>query len=114
MSNFFNDMDIGEALKESLSEVLEYEKGNLNLKTFIRLNIPELAKFSAEEIKNIRLDFNCTQNTFAKLLGVSKSTIEYWEAGKSSPSGSSSRMLALMKNKKETFIKEDLKLIGIF
>jgi putative transcriptional regulator len=113
MSDFFNDMNIGEALKESLNEVLEYEKGNLNLKAYIKLNVPELAKFSAEEIKNIRLDLKCTQNMFAKILGVSKSTIEYWEAGKSSPAGSSSRMLALLKNKKETFIKDDLKLIGM-
>jgi len=112
MSDFFEKMDIGNALKESLNEVLEYEKGNISLRTFIRSNIPDLPDFKASEIKSIREEIKCTQATFAKLLGVSKSTIEYWEAGKSKPAGSSRRMLALIKNKKETFIKEDLKLIG--
>jgi putative transcriptional regulator len=112
MSDFFDKMDLGEALKESLNEALEYEKGNMDLRTFIKSSIPELPNFKADEIKSIRLSINCTQNSFAKLMGVSKSTVEYWEAGKSVPAGSSQRMLALIKNKKEKFITDDLKLMG--
>jgi putative transcriptional regulator len=112
MNSFFDNLNLGEALKESLNEALDYEKGKIDLRTFIKSNIPELSKFKGEEIKKIRLSIDCTQKSFAKLMGVSQSTVEYWESGKSVPSGSSQRMLALINNKKDKFIKEDLKLIG--
>ena len=53
MSDFFEKIDIGKALKESLNEALEYEKGNIDLRTFIRTNIPDLPNFEASEIKSI-------------------------------------------------------------
>ncbi len=37
---------------------------------------------------------------FAQYLGVSPKTVEAWEAGKNKPSGSSSRLLELLDEKK--------------
>ena len=38
-----------------------------------------------EDIKNLRLNALLTQDEFAKLLGVSYTTINRWENGKSTP-----------------------------
>ncbi|HBP38611.1 MAG TPA: hypothetical protein DD640_07715 [Clostridiales bacterium] len=39
-----------------------------------------------------------TQTVFASVLGVSKKTIESWEAGLNHPSGASARLLQLLQD----------------
>lgn len=109
----FKNFDFAKSLKDSLSESIEHTKGEIRLRTFIRTNIPELPNIRGEEVKKIRESIDCSQSIFAELLGVSKKTVEYWESGKNVPNGSAQRLLALLKNKKENFIKEDLTKIGI-
>lgn len=109
----FENFDFAESLKESLKECISHTKGEVRLRTFIRSNIPELPHIQGEEIKEIRESIDCSQSIFAEILGVSKKTVEYWESGKNIPNGSAQRLLALLKNKKVDFIKEDLQKIGL-
>ena len=106
--NFFDDMTFGEALETSLKQAIDHAKGKKTLRSQIRSNIPEITKFKGDEVKEIRLSINCTQEMFSKIMGVSVSTVEYWESGKNTPNGSAQRLLSLIKLKKEKFIEEDL------
>lgn len=108
----FENLNFAESIKESLKECIDYEKGDIRLRTFIRSNIPELPHFQGKEVKEIRESIDCSQSIFADILGVSKKTVEYWEAGINIPNGTAQRFLALLKNKKTDFIKEDLQKIG--
>lgn len=108
----FENMNFAESLKESLKEAVLHAKGEVRLRTFIRSNIPILPHIQGDEIKSIRESLDCSQSMFAEIIGVSKKTVEYWESGKNIPNGSAQRLLALMKNKKTDFVKDDLQKIG--
>ena len=109
----FENFDVAESLIKSLKECLAYEKGEVRLRTFNHPIVPELPSFQGNEVKEIRESINCSQSIFAAILGVSKKTVLYWESGKNIPNGSAQRLLALLKNKKSDFIKEDLQNIGL-
>jgi len=111
-TEFFENMDFGETLKSSFKECLEYERGERKLRSVIRANIPKLTTFKGNDVKEIRNSIGFTQEMFAELFGVTKTTVEYWESSKNTPSGPSQRLLSLIKNKKDEFIKQDLLKIG--
>jgi putative transcriptional regulator len=111
--NFFGDITFGEALETSVKQAINHAKGKKILRSQIRSNIPEITKFKGNEIKEIRLSINCTQKMFSKIMGVSVSTVEYWESGKNIPNGSAQRLLSLIKVKKEKFIEEDLMKLNV-
>jgi DNA-binding transcriptional regulator YiaG len=46
-----------------------------------------------QQIRDLRLDLGLTQGAFAKKLGLERSTISVWEAGKKTPSPLSIRKL---------------------
>ncbi len=98
---------------ESPNKYNSNTKRQKRLRNLIRTNIPELPHIKGKEIKEIRESIDCSQALFAEILGVSKNTVEYWESGKNVPNGSAQRLLALIKNKKVDFIKEDLQKIGL-
>jgi len=95
MSDQFNSM------MEGLTDLLEYAKGD---KTKGRsrvvevkgLSVTPLKQYSKEEIKRIRLSHNLTLRTFADCFGVSQKTVESWERGDNSPSGSSIRLFQIL------------------
>lgn len=86
--NLFDDIMTG------LNEAVEYEKGNLNVKT-TKMSVADTDKFSPVEIKTIRVGTGLTQMLFARYMGVSVKTIEAWEAGRNHPDGPACRLLAL-------------------
>ena len=55
-------------------------------------------KFTAEDVKNIRVRNHLTQSLLAKFLCVSKKTVEAWESGRNQPNGPSRRLLELLDN----------------
>ena len=61
-----------------------------------RFDTAPLQEYSAEEIKGIRNRLNMTQAVFALFMGISKKTVEAWEAGTNHPSGAASRLLSMM------------------
>lgn len=52
-------------------------------------------EFEAGEIKEIRNGLGMTQTVFAMFMGVSKKTVEAWEAGRNMPDGPARRLLAM-------------------
>ena len=65
-----------------------------NIKTSKRsIIVVPVKQFSKEEIKAIRNKTKMSQRLFASYLGVSVKTVEAWESGKNTPSGSTSRLL---------------------
>ena len=86
-----------DVIMEGLNDIIAYQNGD---KTRARSRIREtpptikpVAEYSKEDIKNIRINLNLSQRTFADVLGVSQRTVEAWESGANSPAGSSSRII---------------------
>ena len=52
--------------------------------------------YEATDIKKIRNDIGATQVVFASIMGVSKKTVEAWEAGRNKPDGPARRLLAMV------------------
>lgn len=63
-----------------------------------RVTAAPLPTYSAVEIKEIRNKLQMTQAVFALFMGVSKKTVEAWEAGQNTPSGAALRLLFLADN----------------
>ena len=66
-----------------------------------RVAVAPMHTYSAIEIKEIRKKLHMTQAVFALFMGVSKKTVEAWEAGQNIPEGSSMRLLFLADNDPE-------------
>lgn len=53
--------------------------------------------FEEPEVKAIREQTGLSQNHFARLIGVSKRTLENWEQGRRSPTGPARALLKIVK-----------------
>lgn len=102
-------MNVFESIMTGLNEAVEYEKGRGKART-VQLTVAPVPDFTAEEIKAIRRSLKMTQSTFAALMGVSKKTVEAWEAGTNIPRGTARRMLGLLKS--DNAIPSKYKLVG--
>ena len=88
---------MGQELIEALQEVLDYAQGKIELRT-TRLSIsPVCETISAESIKETRKMLGMSQGVFAIVMGVSKKTVESWEAGRYVPDGAARRLISIMK-----------------
>ena len=90
-------MSVYESIMRGLNEAIEYEKGNIKAKT-TKLSVAPLPDVKSTDVKNIRLSLDMTQVIFAAVMGVSVKTVEAWEAGTNTPSGTARRMLSLLKS----------------
>ena len=87
---------MGKELIESMQELLDYSAGKIDLKT-TRFNItPVCDTISVEQIKETRKKLGMSQGVFAVVLGVSKKTVESWEAGRYTPDGAARRLISIM------------------
>ena len=87
MRRFFDE------IMASINETSEAAKSNkLKVKVFVK----PVKKYSAEDVKKVRLSVNMTQAMFAGMLGVSQKTVEAWESGRNVPMGPASRILDLL------------------
>lgn len=87
-----------ERLKSGLKDGIAYQKGESELRSF-SLSIPDPPKiYAAEDIKALRHSFQMSQSAFSRLLSVSKKTVEGWEQGVRTPSGSAARLLQFIEN----------------
>ncbi len=82
-------------IKLGLEEAIAHERGELKAKT-VKLSVEPVKKWSASEIKQIRVSMGMTQPIFAKVIGVSDKAVEAWEAGRNTPAGPAGRMLSMM------------------
>jgi len=101
MSTLFED------LKDGLQEALDYAQGKVRPGTRVmRREIIAPVTRSSAAIKKLRLSLGKTQEVFAQLLGVSKKTVEAWEAGTKKPSGSVLRLFQVLE--RDLALVEDL------
>lgn len=104
-NQFFED------LKNSLGQAVDYVEGNPTKARTKTVVIKELAAFSAQDIKDLCLQMNLTQKSFAALIGVSVKTIESWEHGTNQPSGAARRLLEILSN--QPHVAEEQQIVSI-
>ena len=97
MNSLFED------LKEGLQEAIEFEKGRISAKKTTYMIAP-VKEFNPSEIRTIRTEAGMTQTIFACYMGVSKKTVEAWEAGRSHPTGPAFRLMGILSEHKEQAI----------
>lgn len=90
-------MGVYESIIKGLNEAIDFEKGNSEVKT-VTLSVAPLPDIKSDDIKNIRRSLDMTQMIFAAVMGVSVKTVEAWETGTNTPSGSAKRMLSLLRS----------------
>ncbi|MCK4543525.1 MAG: helix-turn-helix domain-containing protein [Spirochaetales bacterium] len=69
------------SITTGLNQAIEYERGKLKNVKRQRVTISPIPHFEGQSIKKIRDKLHLSQNTFANVIGVSKKTVEAWEAG---------------------------------
>jgi DNA-binding transcriptional regulator YiaG len=91
-------MSIKEQLKDGLQFMKDLNSGKADIKTMRTTTFKETQEhFQPEEIKHLREDvLKVSQAVLAKSLSVSLRTVQAWEIGNNSPSGSSAKLLHLM------------------
>jgi len=88
-------MNVYDSLLKGLQEAVEYEKGNITLRSNT-YSVADLENFSADDIKLIRKNTGLSQAAFGLAMGVSKKAVEAWESGKNKPVGPARRILVLV------------------
>lgn len=98
----FND------LQKSLYQAIDHAKGKPSKTRTKTVEIKELANFTAEDIKTLRLQMQLTQKSFAALMGVSIKSLESWERGTNHPSGSASHLLEILRNEPQVAEQQEI------
>ena len=73
--------------------------GVQTMREFDALCLPEVEKYDAAHIKEIREKAHVSQAVFAAYLNISPSTVRAWEQGGKHPQGSSLKLLNLVAHK---------------
>lgn len=89
-------MNVFESIMNGLNEAVEYEKEKKGARS-VRITIAPPPEVTASEIKEIRQSLKMTQRTFAAVMGVSNKTVEAWEKGTNTPTGTARRMIGMLK-----------------
>ena len=93
-------MDVSKSIIKGLVEAVEYEKGNKSKARSNTIKIADLPQFHGNQIRDIRVNLQLSQNAFAKAIGVSAKTVESWEADRNIPNGPAQRLLNMIKKDK--------------
>lgn len=88
--------DLEPKLAESLAQLQAYAAGDASGVLVEELPIKTAPTYSAADIKKIRQSLHATQRVFAYYLAVSPRTVEAWETGRTTPSGSTRRLIQLI------------------
>ena len=89
MSTLFDD------LQEGLLQAIDYAKGKGPART-ITYRIDPVVELNKDQIREIRMQAQMTQNVFANYLGVSVKTVEAWERGRTHPTGPAFRLMSFL------------------
>jgi putative transcriptional regulator len=88
------------AIHETVSDY--FEAGVIDKATMLRFDkacLTPIEDFTGEEIRQLREREQVSQSVFAHYLNVSKGTVSKWECGQKNPTGSSLKLLSLVKRK---------------
>ena len=89
-------MSVFKSLKSGLEEAIQIENEQIRARKH-KLTVTPVEEFTNLEIKEVREKLNMTQVVFAQILGVSKKTVEAWEAGINTPNGPAKRIIGMLK-----------------
>lgn len=85
-----------ERLKKGLEDGIRHANGEIVLKvTEVQIAKPP-ENFTPEEITQLRHRLKLSQAGFAKVLVVTNKTVQSWEQGQRTPSGSARRLMQLL------------------
>ena len=91
----FNENDLIASMKEAEA----HAKGKLTLRT---AKLPSKAPaFHAQQIAQIRRQYNASLGVFAAFLNVGEDTVRSWEKGRRAPTGSALRLLEIAREHPE-------------
>ena len=98
-----------EDIISGLSEAISYEKAGVpkGIRTR-RVTIAPVPHYGATIVKSTRNELGLSQLAFAEALGVSKKTVEAWEAGTNIPQGPAQRILELLQKEHDLFEKHEI------
>lgn len=88
------------AIHESIEDL--HEAGVVDKQTmrkFDEMCLTPVRKYSAEDIRGLRIREGISQPVFARYLNVTKSLVSQWERGEKHPRGASLKLLALIERK---------------
>lgn len=68
----------------------------MTMREFDALCLPPVKEYTPNQIKRIRLSTKTSQAVFAKYLNITTSTVQGWEQGKKSPSGSCLKLMRIV------------------
>jgi putative transcriptional regulator len=86
-------------VEEELHNVAKVKDISVTIQEFNKLKYPEPKSYTSKKISAVRKKLNVSQAVFAHLLNVKTTTVQKWERGVNSPSGSSARLLELFEKK---------------
>jgi putative transcriptional regulator len=92
-------------LQKSMKQALHHAQGKDGKVTMTEIRILEPKVMSAKQIAALRTKLRLSQSVFAKLLNVSPKTVMAWEQGQNPPNGCSLRMLEMIENDPERFLR---------
>jgi putative transcriptional regulator len=91
----FENFDLGKELLQSLQDARAYAQGD-EAKGRSRVYEIPTPTYRGEDVACLRKKLHLSQAGLALALGVSKRTVESWEAGRSAPSNASAKLLYLV------------------
>jgi len=104
-SKYMSDDDFAE-LRQSLTEVLQFSRGErTDLRTTRRLLPPAPEPMDSRDIVALRHHIKLSQAVFAKLLNVSKKTLEAWEYGTRTPGDAALKLLRIAEKHPEILME---------
>lgn len=89
-------MSVFKSITTGLEQAVQIENDHLSARKN-KLTVSPVEEFTNLEIKEVRESLNMTQVIFAQIIGVSKKTVEAWEAGINSPNGPAKRIISMLK-----------------
>ena len=87
---------VGKSIIKGLDEAIKDAKSEKKILRRDSITVVPVKKYKGKEVRRIRNKIGFSQSLFANYLGVSKKTVEAWESGTNSPSGTASRLLNMM------------------
>lgn len=92
---------------KGLEEIQAHREGRTQLKTTsVEIQPPPVV--NASVVKELRRELRLSQHAFASVMGVSPKTVEAWESAHNLPSGSSCRLIEMIRNDKSILERQKI------
>ncbi len=89
--------EVIECVENALNGIAAVKDVSASLRDIEKLKIPAPQPFSAKMIAALRENIKVSQAVLAVMLNVKVTTVQKWESGVNEPSGSSLRLLSILK-----------------